>query len=315
MTAGPAPQHQRVQSLLAAHRYEDAESLVGQMVATSPEEPVFRCLLAQARLGRDRNTDALRAADSALRLAPDEEWAHRLRSVALHRLGRHRKALVEALEAVRLAPTTPACFQVLCDAQLGALRLRDAERTAAHLVSLAPEDPASHSTAGRVALASKDLRFAETCFRRALELAPDSTEALNNLGVTLQRAGQQVEAIRIFEAAARTNPRSQPARQNLLGAASQHAGIGGMVPVLLALPAALVIPLELAARVGAGLGTLVMVAVLVVVLCGLCALYLFLRGRRAELSATVRAFQEAELRRWWVRPLSWGRRTFGRRER
>lgn len=315
MIASWSPQVQRVQSLLAGHRYEEAESLVGRMLVNAPEDPALHCLLAQVLLASGRNKDALAATEAALRRAPDQEWPHRLRSIAFHRLGRHRYALAEAQEAVRLGPSTPTCFEALCDAQLGAKLLGDAECTATQLVSLAPEKGSSHSAAGRVALARRNLDLAETYFRRALQLTPDDWRTLHNLAVTLHRAGRRAEAIGLLETAARANPRSQLTRQNLLVAASQYAGIRGLRPVILGLLVVLLSALGLDAKLGVQPRPLVLVAVLAVVLSGLCGLYLLQRRRRAELGATVRTFQQVEFRRRWAMAFRWGRSTLGRRER
>jgi tetratricopeptide (TPR) repeat protein len=89
-------------------------------------------------------------------------------------------------------------------------------------VSLAPERAVTHETLGEVLLALSQLTPAEHAYRRALALDPRSFEAMNNLGVVLQRQGREREAMEQFLQAARLNPTSTLAQENLANSIDRH---------------------------------------------------------------------------------------------
>jgi tetratricopeptide (TPR) repeat protein len=89
-------------------------------------------------------------------------------------------------------------------------------------VRLAPERALTHEILGEVLLELRRLPEAEACFRRALALDPESFEAMNNLGVALQRQGRDQEAMDLFLQAARLDPTSTLAQENLTNAIDRH---------------------------------------------------------------------------------------------
>src|SRR4029077_15340341 len=87
-------------------------------LSSAPDDPDLHCMLAQAQIVLRRPQEALRAATDAVRLAPDMEWAHRLRSIALRALRRKRESIEAAMQAVRLAPEVAASHETLAEAHL-----------------------------------------------------------------------------------------------------------------------------------------------------------------------------------------------------
>jgi hypothetical protein len=65
-------------------------------------------------------------------------------------------------------------------------------------------------------------------------LDPESWEAMNNLGVALQRQGRDAEAVEHFVNAARLDPTNDLARDNVAASVHSHAA-AGLTPWLLAL--------------------------------------------------------------------------------
>ena len=72
---------------------------------------------------------------------------------------------------------------------------------------------------------------AEAAYRRAIEAFPESSEAWNNLGVTLALRKADGEALEAFRAALRVDPRYTPACENTRRAA---AAAGASPPELAA---------------------------------------------------------------------------------
>src|SRR5205085_871130 len=104
----------------------------------------------QAQL--DDPGEALRASGRALQLEPEEEWAHRLASLALGRLGRHADAIAAARQATRLDPENWRAQVRLALALLGSgTAHRQAWQVAGRAVELAPHEPEVHNTIGAMA--------------------------------------------------------------------------------------------------------------------------------------------------------------------
>ncbi|GGK99826.1 hypothetical protein Sme01_37690 [Sphaerisporangium melleum] len=154
-------------------------------------DPRAWCVVAVARLTRDLPEGALEAAGEAVARDPDGEWGHRLVSLALERLGRDSEAVVAAQDAVRLAPGSWAARLRLASA-LRRLpgRWRDAWAQAQHAVRFAPEQPEPHVLTGDLALVRGDHRQAAAAYRAALRREEGHTGARINLGLTYLRWGR-----------------------------------------------------------------------------------------------------------------------------
>ena len=78
-------------------------------------------------------------------------------------------------------------------ADLGALEMAESHARAA--LAIDSRSQFAHASLGNLQLAKNDLAGAEASFRKALEINPRWTLAMNNLAVTLERAGRPVEAM------------------------------------------------------------------------------------------------------------------------
>ncbi|MEU7002960.1 tetratricopeptide repeat protein [Nonomuraea sp. NPDC046570] len=146
------------------------------------------CALAVAQLNRGHPEAALESAQAAADLEPSSQWAHRMLSMALERLGRDTDAVTAAESAVRLAPGSWHARLRLG----GALkrvpgRWRDASAQAALAGRYAPEEADPHVLAGDLALLRGEHARAETAYRTALRREDDHPAARVNLGLTLLR--------------------------------------------------------------------------------------------------------------------------------
>lgn len=212
----------RVAALCDLKRYDDAATMARRMVALDGANARAWCLLAQAELGRGDNSAALAAASGARSLAPDDEWGHRLASIALRQLGRHEEAARAAGEAVRLGPhewqTYVTLAGVLSASNAGG---EEALAAAARAVELAPHETKTHLTYGMVAGAAGRRGESESAVRRALELDPENSAAHNELarlqlrGSTLVRPDRLATAASTFGGAVRLDPHAAVIRRNL----------------------------------------------------------------------------------------------------
>jgi len=110
--------------------------------------------------------------------------------------------------------------------ELAAGNKQAALAAAERAVTLAPERALTHEILGETLLDLDQLARAEEHYRRALALDPQSFEAMNDLGVVLQRQGREREAMEQFLQAARLNPTSTTAQRNLKGSVDRHLAPG-----------------------------------------------------------------------------------------
>ena len=287
-------QARAARNLIQARRQRDAVELLLRALATASEDYQLHSLLAQAYLGMGQSQAALRAANDAARLAPDAEWPHRLRSIALRRLGKAREAVAAAGEAVRLAPETPEGRHSLAEAYLQAGRADDAYAQAYEARRLSPEDADMYDLLGRCMIRKHMYKDAEAAFRYALQLEPNNASAHNNLGVVLQGTGRRVDAVNEFNEAARLDPSFEQARRNLYSSTRFLVG-GGSLVFLIYLVFRLAVVVNLG-RQSLGVG-LVGAAILIVVIGLWVRRNRLLFMRKPHLPATAIAYYRAEERR------------------
>lgn len=207
----------RARTLIDLGRHEQARAELAKALADDPASTEAWCLMAQCEQ-KAGNVDAmLYAASQALVSNPDSEWAHRLHSLAQHKLGRHNEAVESAREAIRLAPHQWQQYVVLVTAMIPLLdqHLAEASWAADRAVELAPLHAETHLTRGVLAGATGNLPGAERNYREALRLDPENAAARNNLA-TIELRGNNLEAATAgFAAALAENPRLQVARDNI----------------------------------------------------------------------------------------------------
>lgn len=233
----------RAYSYVDLGRWRDAASELGRVLAGAPQSAEALCLLAQCQLQLGDDHAARRAIESALAVAPDDEWAHRLHSLALQRLGMHREAVAAAWEAVRLAPQIADTHSRYAAALLQLGGPPDVARAAAdRAVELAPHSPGAHVVQGVAAGCQGRVAEERDAYRRALALDPTHATALSNLAAIDANRGRLGGAARFLTAALRNDPHHASALAlldvvgvRLLRRLTVVTVLGGLVAALLAL--------------------------------------------------------------------------------
>ena len=199
----------RAEALIGVGRFDDAATVLGRVVVTSPENARALCLLAQCYGGQNRYRQMLEAADRAVAVAPHSEWALRLRSTALRNLNQPRAALEAARQAVALGPFVWATHVTLTDVLLMSdmkEARREAYESAKRALEIAPDVPGTHNTMGRVLLSIGEHQLAQTYFERAIALDPTNSAAHTNLAITDLHKGRLSAASRRFGEVVANNP-------------------------------------------------------------------------------------------------------------
>jgi len=212
--------YRRGESLLRLDRPEEAIRSLAHALEHEPESVYTLCAMSQAYAMRKDWLSALSFAQRAVAADPDEEWAHRRISCCLDAMDRPAEALRAAEEAVRLEPDNPDALQQLCHMQRVTGRLGDAEATALELRAQYPDSASPHFELGLVRIRQR--RFAEAlqCNRDALAIDPEMSEALNNLGLALSELGETAAALDLYRQALQVEPEDMTAAANLLSQAT-----------------------------------------------------------------------------------------------
>jgi cytochrome c-type biogenesis protein CcmH/NrfG len=211
----------RAENLCGLHRYDEAVAVLSTALAARPDDSHTWCVLARAKLGTEDFQGALEAAGRAVALQPDEEWPHRLASIALSRLGQPRQALAAALESVRLAPMLWQTHARVAGTSLSLRMPEQAQLAANKAVELAPLEPDTWTTLGSVALTRGDRKQATQAFRQALALDPENVNAHDGLARVALKAGRLANpqglaaAASGFATSVRVDPRSTTSRASL----------------------------------------------------------------------------------------------------
>ncbi len=203
---------ERVRLLSELDRHRDAVLLLQKLLAQSPDDGHVLCLLAREHLQLNEPKEALAFADRAVSANPDEEWGHRLRSVALitsDRIG----ALQSARQAAVYMPEASQTLQNLVDALLANGALREAWQTSEKLHELYPDDAATYDTLVSVAFAHEWNKDAERLSREALKRAAHTPHAHFNHGIALYNLKRYEESARSFTRTVEIDPTNSEARQ------------------------------------------------------------------------------------------------------
>lgn len=207
---------QQVAGLLDVQRPAEAIPLLHLLIASYPGESEPYCYLAYALDVLERYDEARQAAERAVALDPQCEWAHRLHSSILLSSGNTKLAREAAHTAVQLDPEQPHGWHGLANAELALRNLPAAQGAAEQARALAPKEAWTHALVGRIALSGRLLDAAEAHFRHALQLEPESLDALNGLAGTLHQKGRRLEAMELYYQGVRQYPGHKWLRQNLL---------------------------------------------------------------------------------------------------
>lgn len=286
--------YRRADALLELGRGEEARRMAAAALAEDPEDPALLALLTRAHLQLDEDQAAF---DSALRVvaaAPDDEWGHRLVSIALQRLGQHGEALRAATAAVRLDPDSwRTHLQYALAASHVPGYLPSARQAADRTVQLAPHEPDAHFASGSVAHRQHEFERAREAYERTLALDPEHSSARHNL-TQLDSPLRYRRAARGYVATLRSDPGMEIAKHNLDGVAS----VVVMLVLAVQVVGLLVTLLVLQAQPGAIEDARPSVATAVVELGALAVGAGIAWHFLSSLPRGVRAFLRSRLRRW-----------------
>lgn len=233
----------RAEHLTEIERWREAVPLLSKALAANPHNARVCCLLSMCHYKLKDFQKALEFAERAIVAEPEQEWGHRLRSVALTATGKKAEALKSAEEAVRLEPEEPDALQHLVYAYLNNGKKSEALEIAVKTRELYPETEMSFFMLGNVYLKNGSYDEAERYFREALRINPNSPDSRNNLGVALLRrnnssdtsilkTSDEAEIHRHFVEAVKLEPNHETAAENLRNQFGYSHALDGLLVLL-----------------------------------------------------------------------------------
>lgn len=178
------PNHAASYVMLALCWMEDSQTVpqaldaAGRAVALEPESAFARSVLALAMnaTAKDGQTgavrDALKQADAAVDLNPDDDFSHAVAARLNLRLRDYPKAETAAKQALALNTENTMAAEVLSAALLLQRKDGDNESLVKYQLERDPDDDGAHTSAGWMALMKGDHKGANKHFMEALRLNP-----------------------------------------------------------------------------------------------------------------------------------------------
>lgn len=207
----------QIEHLLTIGQVERARQLAMQAIASDPQASQGHLMLALVLLNDEQPVEALAATEAALQVEPDDDMAHRLRSVALLALGRFAASEEAVRRAMLLEPGDGR--HAAHYARLLSLLDRDqaALDAAAYAIEQDPDDAYLHQLRAELLLHvhPRHWRISEEAVRTALRIDPQDADSHAVLGHVLILAGRRGEAEDAFRTSLRLAPGNALAIQGL----------------------------------------------------------------------------------------------------
>ena len=204
--------------LLETSRYNDAESVLRQILTADPDDDTTHALLSLALLYQDRNEDALQEARAAVSLAPDIAYNHYVHALALRGNHLHTTAQAAIHDAIRLNPESPPFFALQATLFMRQKAWDQALQAAEAGLQINPEHEACANVYGMSLVKLGKHEQADEIFTATLARNPQNPITHANQGWALLHQGEYEQAFVHFREALRLNPTSGWAREGILEA-------------------------------------------------------------------------------------------------
>jgi tetratricopeptide (TPR) repeat protein len=146
------------------------------------------------------------AAEGALRIVPDDEYATTQRAVLLCDLKRFDEAATAAGEAMKRHPQSDRLRLVLAWALSMSFHHEEALLVLKEYVTRVPDNPDGHEGCGHSLAKLERPVEALVYYEKAISLAPDDARLLANYAETLADAGRFGESVRSFRRSLEMDP-------------------------------------------------------------------------------------------------------------
>jgi predicted TPR repeat methyltransferase len=191
---------------IGAGKLREATEAVNALVAVAPLDPrVCLCGALLARAAGDPAQEVL-ALQRAVEVAPRWPPAHMELAKAFSRQGRHDNAMKAANKAVELAPQEMSAIEIAVAVANAADDAVTAQRHLQAALALRPGDIAISRALGMCLNKQRRFAEAEPHWRSVLAVIPDDVSALGWLGICLMGLNRKQEARALLERAKTLSP-------------------------------------------------------------------------------------------------------------
>lgn len=201
-------------TLLASGRYQDAADILSPWAALKVADPQVYSMLAKAQWKLGRHEDAIRNYEESLRLDYSAAYTHLELAEALLEIGKSGRALTEFELAVQYCERDPLPHYNYGLALYDMGRVDEALAHWEIAYSYEPSDP-RYAEAMGIGLSARDPEKALEYFERAKASGADHPGFHNNLGLLLERLGDNARAESEFKNAVSAEPGNAVYRRNL----------------------------------------------------------------------------------------------------
>lgn len=208
----------RAETLSEINRWEEAIVLFSRYLIQEPESYRANCFLSHCFHQIKDYKQALKYAETSIRLNPEDEWGYRLRSAVLANMKKYKESLISAREAVRLKPEGNLAVQRLMYAYRDCNKTKEAMQTGEKLRSLQPENESSYILLGSILMDKSRYKEAEELFHQALKINPASSNALAYLGTIYEKQNKGDKAVELYQKAIQASPQNEWAQEKLRSA-------------------------------------------------------------------------------------------------
>ena len=187
------PSKAQINSLLELYqkgRFSDAEKLAVHITQEFPKYQFAWKILAAVVKSTGRNSDALKANQTVVKLSPDDAKAHYNLGNTLQELGRLDAAEASYNQAIALKPDYAHAYSNLGNTLKELGRLEAAEASYNQAKTFKPDLAEAHYNLGITLHELGRLEAAEASYNQAIALKPDYAHAYSNLGNTLKELGR-----------------------------------------------------------------------------------------------------------------------------
>lgn len=239
-----------VERYLSQKRYAEAEKLTRELAVSYGRQPAVLALQAKVLMEQNRNEEAVTVLNSLVSAAPQSALVHYLQGKNYYRLGDLGKAR-ESFEKVLLRePNHLPAAVLMAQIEMATGRYDAALELGERIRKDRPDSTAGDEIKGNALLATGDIRGARDAYGEAvaksktgrlmvklaettaqagnpqeaekllrdwLKAHPNDVEVRLSLGIVLQNAGQEREAILEYEEVLKRQPKNAIALNNLAG--------------------------------------------------------------------------------------------------
>ena len=168
----------RLDALLDLKRYQEAEQLVRQQLATAPDDAWLLCQLARTQYAQEQYVEAETTLHAAISQAPDAAVNYYLLSLVSHQRRHFTQELDYARKAVELEPEQVDYLEGLVYAYLQNGQAQQAREVQQQVVKLAPDSESAFALLGRIEWDLNNYADAEAAYQKALAFNPEDISLL-----------------------------------------------------------------------------------------------------------------------------------------